>query len=149
LIYKEKTHEMPEVTYHTVAPAMEDEPSSPGLAAALCDAASDVDTPAWRWAARVGIALAFSLVVGALPVFVHREIRELTTLRAELQEVRGLNDKMYGRLEDSVARLRALKTPEGAARILREKGFLPPGARVYQLEIMDESAAGSPDRVGR
>ncbi len=82
-------------------------------------------------------------------MFVHREIRELATLRAELEEVRGLNEKMYGRLEDSVARLRALKTPEGAARIMREKGYLPPGARVYQLEIMDETAAGSPDRMKR
>jgi hypothetical protein len=107
------------------------------------------EAPAWRWAARLGVALAFSLVVGALPVFVHREIRELATLRAELKEIQGLNDTMYGRLEDSVARLRALKTPEGAARIMREKGFLPPGARVYQLEIMDQTTARSRDRMER
>jgi hypothetical protein len=100
-----------------------------------------------RWAARLGVALFFSLVVGALPVFVHREIRELSSLRAELEEIRGLNDTMYGRLEDSVARLRALKTPEGAARVMREKGFLPPGARVYQLEVMEPTTSRSRDRM--
>ena len=98
--------------------------------------------PVWRWAARLGIALAFSLVVGALPVVVHREMRELERLRSELNEMRALNETMVGRLEDSAARLRALKTPEGAARVMREKGFLPPGARVYQLELTEDAAAG-------
>jgi hypothetical protein len=129
LIYKENMSEEPSVTHDTTA----------GLPAA----APETPTAAFRWVARVGIALLFSLVVGALPVMVHREIRDLSRLRAEVADVRALNEAMYGRLEDSAARLRALKTPEGASRVMREKGYLPPGARVYQIEILEDGVDAS------
>ncbi|MBA4358131.1 MAG: hypothetical protein C0405_10450 [Desulfovibrio sp.] len=138
-------HEEPEVTGDT----FDAESTDPAGEPVEDTGAVTADAPAWRWGARLLVALVFSLIVGALPVFVHREMQDLATLRAELQEVRGLNEKMYGRLEDSVARLRALKTPEGASRIMREKGYMPPGARVYQLEIMDQTTAGSSDRMVR
>ena len=129
----DKITEMPCVTHDT--PTLEAEPTA---AAPAVTAAAPL-----RWGARLGIALAFSLIVGALPVVVHRELRDLSRLRAELAEVRGLNETMYGRLEDSAARLRALKTPEGASRVMREKGYLPPGARVYQIEILEDGVDAS------
>ncbi len=129
MIYKENMSDEPRVTHDTNAADPIPTPESPSAA--------------FRWLARLGIALAFSFVVGALPVMVHREIRDLSRLRAEVADVRGLNEAMYGRLEDSAARLRALKTPEGASRVMREKGYLPPGARVYQIEILEDGVDAS------
>ncbi len=87
-----------------------------------------------RWPLRILSGIVLALAVGSMPVYIHREIAELSRLKAELRDMRALAETMYGRMEDSAARLHALKTPRGAARVMREKGFVPPGARVYQVE---------------
>ncbi len=96
-----------------------------------------------RWITRFLIALFFSLFLGGLPVFIHHETRRLSSLKTELRQISELNETLAVRLEDSAIRLRSLKTPAGSSRILREKGYLPPGARVYQLEVMEPTRTGN------
>jgi len=87
-----------------------------------------------RWPLRFAAGIVLALAAGSMPVYIHQEIAELSRLKAELQDTRVLAESMYGRMEDSAARLRGIKTVRGAARVMREKGFVPPGARVYQME---------------
>lgn len=87
-----------------------------------------------RWLGRAAAGAVLALVVGSMPVYIHREMAELARLKAELEDARALAESMYGRMEDSAARLHALKTARGAARVMREKGYVPPNARVYQVE---------------
>lgn len=87
------------------------------------------------WIGRITVGIVLAFVVGSMPVYIHHEIETLSRLKAELRDLHMLVKSMYVHMENADARLRALKTPRGAARIMREKGFVPPGARVYQVDL--------------
>jgi hypothetical protein len=87
-----------------------------------------------RWIVRITFSLVFAMIIGALPVYIHREWQDLDTLESELTEIKTLNKRLFVDLEDSVIRLRSMKTDNGVRRILREKGFTPPNSLVYQIE---------------
>ncbi len=86
------------------------------------------------WVSRGLLATLFAVIVGSLPVYIHQEIKDLKRMDGELSEIRKLNARLFVDLEDSALRLESLKSPLGIRRIMRERGFAPPGSLIYQIE---------------
>ncbi len=86
------------------------------------------------WGVRTLVALGFASLVGALPVYIHKEINELKRLELELREIKVLNKRLFVDLEESALRLDSLRSPQGLRRIMRERGYVPEGSVVYQIE---------------
>ena len=86
------------------------------------------------WLARALFALLFATFVGGLPIYIHQEIKDLRHMEQELGEIKKLNRRLFVDLEDSAVRLESLKSPRGVRRVLRERGYAPPGSVVFQIE---------------
>ncbi|MBU1238637.1 hypothetical protein KKF84_01685 [Myxococcota bacterium] len=86
------------------------------------------------WVSRALFALLFALAIGSLPVYIHQEIKDLKRLEGELSDIKILNQRLFVDLEESALRLESLKSPQGIRRIMRERGYTPPGSVVYQIE---------------
>jgi len=87
-----------------------------------------------KWLVRLFTAAFFAFIIGALPIYISSELKEISSLKSELKEIQTLNNKLFSELEESADKLNFLKTKSGMEKLLREHGYVPKGAKVYQLE---------------
>ncbi|MBU1218596.1 hypothetical protein KKF34_08930 [Myxococcota bacterium] len=87
-----------------------------------------------KWAVRIAFAALMALIIGALPVYINNEMKDIRKMKRELAAMKKLNSRLFADLEESAVKLDSLKTKAGLERIIREKGFAPKDALVYQFE---------------